>query len=52
MEWIMYIPGILLVVVVASYVSFLWIQGIDTMNTLYPDYKGEDFLDEDPKDNQ
>jgi hypothetical protein len=24
-----------------------WVNGIDDMNTNYPDYKGEDFLDFD-----
>lgn len=47
MEWITHIPIILLGIIVVAYISFLWVQGIDTMNTIYPDYKGEDFLDED-----
>lgn len=28
-------------------VVFLWVRGIDKMNRDYPEYKGEDYLDEE-----
>lgn len=29
-------------------VSWIWVNGIDYMKTNYPDYKGEDFLEDYP----
>ena len=47
MENIIYIPIILLGIILAFYIVILWVEGIDTMNEIHKDYKGEDFLDED-----
>ena len=41
----------LLMFVVVSFISYLWVRGIDYMKENHPDYKGDDFLnfDEDDK---
>jgi len=36
----------LLEVIITIIVSILWVRGIDKMMKDYPDYKGEDFLNE------
>lgn len=33
-------------------VSYLWVGGIDDMKNNHPNYKGEDFLGEDNKNNK
>jgi hypothetical protein len=33
-------------------ISCLWVRGIDNMKKNYPNYKGEDFLGEDSKNNK
>lgn len=40
---------ILVVVVLLMIVSYLWVKGIDYMKEKYPDYKGEDFFNEEDK---
>jgi hypothetical protein len=37
----------LCVVLMAFPVTVLWVAGIDHMKSKHPDYKGEDFLDEE-----
>lgn len=32
--------------IVFSYIMWRWVEGIDSMNNEHPDYKGEDFFDE------
>ena len=41
----------LLMFVVVTIISYLWVRGIDYMKENHPDYKGDDFLnwDEDDK---
>ena len=41
------IIGISILVVV-----ILWVQGIDYMNKNHPDYKGEDFFNEEEEDEE
>lgn len=43
---------ILIILIVISIVSFLWVKGIDYMNENHMDYKGEDFLDEYPPEDK
>ena len=33
--------------ILATIVSIFWVRGIDYMKENHPDYKGEDFLNED-----
>jgi hypothetical protein len=33
--------------VIAGTIAFLWVSGIDNMKKNHPDYKGEDFLNEE-----
>ncbi len=51
MEFVKYIPGVLLVLIVSATVVWRWVIGIDYMNTNHPDYKGDDLfgLDDDDK---
>lgn len=44
--WIVY----LIIFVISFIISYLWVQGIDKMKREYPDYKGEDFLDWNKKE--
>lgn len=37
--------GIILLMII----SYLWVRGIDYMKEKYPDYKGEDFFNEEDK---
>ena len=39
--------GVLCVMLMVLPVTYLWITGIDYMMKNHPDYKGEDFLDEE-----
>jgi len=39
--------AIILCVVIAVIVSFVWVRGIHNMNERHPDYDGKDFLDEE-----
>lgn len=38
-------------VILLAVISVLWVRGIDYMKENYPDYKGEDFFDEEDKEN-
>jgi hypothetical protein len=51
MEFVKYIPSILLISVVCATIVWRWVIEIDYMSTNYPDYKGDDLfgLDEDDK---
>lgn len=42
------ISGIIVTLIIAGFLAFIWVQGIDNMNKNWPDYKGEDLLDEYP----
>ena len=33
----------IIIVAVCGVVAWKWVQGIDNMQSLHPDYKGEDF---------
>ena len=35
-----------IVVVISSLIAWRWVKGIDYMHKNHPNYKGEDFLDE------
>jgi len=39
--------GLIITIIIAGIISWLWVGGIDNMKENYPDYKGEDFLNED-----
>ncbi len=41
------IIGIVGSFVLAAMVAIFWVRGIDYMKENHPDYKGEDFLDDD-----
>jgi hypothetical protein len=49
MEFVKYIPGILLVLIICVIIIWRWIEGIDFMSKNHPNYKGNDLfkLDED-----
>lgn len=49
MEFIKYIPGTLLVLIVCAVVVWKWVEGIDFMSKNHPHYKGNDLfgLDDD-----
>lgn len=49
MEFVKYIPGVLLILIVGAVIVCRWIEGIDCMTKNHFNYKGEDFLDEDDK---
>ena len=49
MEFVKYIPSIVLVLFIASSVAIIWMNSVDKMNKKHPDYKGCDFLDDDDK---
>lgn len=36
--------AILIILIIVTPISILWVRGIDYMNKNHPDYKGEDFL--------
>jgi hypothetical protein len=38
---------ILIAVPLVTIICILWVRGIDKMNENHPEYKGEDYLDED-----
>ena len=50
MEFIKYLPGIVLTLFICSSIAVIWMNSVDKMNKQYPDYKGEDFLDLDEDD--
>jgi hypothetical protein len=52
MEFVKYIPGVLLVLIVCAVVVWRWAIGIDYMHKNHPDYKGEDFLDWGDENNE
>jgi len=39
--------AIIIVIGIAALISWVWVRGIDNMKRNYPNYKGEDFLNED-----
>lgn len=41
--------GLVIIVSIVVPVGILWTRGIDNMKKKYPDYKGEDFLNWDRK---
>jgi len=41
------VVAIIISLLVAALISYLWVRGIDNMKKKYPDYKGEDFLNWD-----
>ena len=41
------IIGIVGIFVLAAMVTVVWVRGIDYMKENHPDYKGEDFLNDD-----
>jgi hypothetical protein len=49
MELIKYIPPLLISVVIAAFISIIWVNRINHMMENHFDYKGEDFLDDDDK---
>jgi hypothetical protein len=49
MEFVKYIPSILISVTVAAFISTIWVNRINYMIKNHFDYNGEDFLDEDDK---
>ena len=46
----LWIFGICLII--AGFISWAWVQGIDRAMRDYPDYKGEDLLDEFPPEKE
>ncbi len=49
MEFIKYIPGITITLVIVVFISIIWVNKSDYMIKNHFDYKGEEFLDEDDK---
>ncbi len=51
MEFVKYIPGVLLTLIVCATIAWRWVIGIDYMSKNHPDYKGNDLfgLDDDDK---
>jgi len=49
MEFIKYIPIITLILFISSSIAIIWMNGVDKIKKQHPDYKGEDFLDDDDK---
>jgi hypothetical protein len=51
MEFVKYIPGILIILVAAAFISVMWVNGVFKIMNDCPDYKGDDLfrLDEDDK---
>jgi hypothetical protein len=41
------VVAIIISLLVAAPISYLWVRGIDNMKKNHPDYKGEDFLNWD-----
>jgi len=50
MEFVKYLPSIVLVLFITSSVAIIWMNSVDKMNKQHPDYKGEDFLELDDDD--
>jgi len=50
MEFVKYIPGVLLILIVCAVVAWRWVIGIDYMHTNHPDYKGNDLFGLDDND--
>ncbi len=46
MEFVKYIPGVLLVLIVCATVVWRWVIGIDYMSKNHPDYTGNDLFGE------
>ena len=36
--------GIIIVLIITTFISLIWVCGIDHMKDKHPEYKGEDFL--------
>lgn len=49
MEFVKYIPGILITLVIAAFIFIIWINKIDHTIEDHFNYNGDDFLDEDDK---
>ena len=49
MEFVKYIPSILIVLTMVVFISTIWVNRIDYMIKNHFDYKDEDFLDENDK---
>ena len=47
LEMMEILVGVVCVLLMVLPVTYLWITGIDYMMKNHPDYKGEDFLDEE-----
>lgn len=41
---------ILISLLISSFIAYIWVRGIDNMKKNHPNYKGEDFLNWDGKD--
>jgi len=50
MEFLKYLPGIVLTLFISSSIAVIWVNGVNKMNKQHPDYKGEDFLELDDDD--
>ncbi len=46
MEFLKYIPGLLMVLIVLGFIVFKWVEGIDYMSKNHPDYTGNDLFGE------
>ena len=40
---------ILIILLIAAVIAIMWVRGIDYMQKNHPDYKGEDFFNEEDK---
>lgn len=40
---------ILIILLIAAVIAIMWVSGIDYMQKNHPDYKGEDFFNEEDK---
>jgi hypothetical protein len=49
MEFVKYIPGILLTLIVCAVVVWRWVKDIDYMHKNHPDYTGDDLFGFEPK---
>ena len=49
MEFVKYLPTITLMFFISSSIAIIWINSTDKIKKQHPDYKGEEFLDEDDK---
>lgn len=40
---------IAIIIFISTLIAYIWVRGIDYMKEHHPDYKGEDFLNEEDK---